>query len=73
MFSALLANSPTLHQQIKIWFDSAKAIGFKGIEYSYEQRVETGHNRKENRQFFAVSISEMGELYQKNNGQDLKQ
>jgi len=46
----LKANHPTLHQQVKTWFDSAKAIGFKGIEHSYDQRVEAGHHRSENRQ-----------------------
>jgi len=68
----LKANHPTLHQQIKTWFDAAKAIGFKGIEYTYEQRVEAGHHRRENRQVFAVPLSEMGELYQSEQWAGLK-
>jgi predicted transposase YbfD/YdcC len=60
----LKANHPTLYNQVKTWFDKAIAQGFQGIEYSYEQRVEAGHHRRENRQVFAVSLCEMGELYQ---------
>ena len=60
----LKANHPTLHNQVRTWFENAMAKGFQGIEHSYEQRVEAGHHRKENRQVFAVAISEMGELYQ---------
>jgi predicted transposase YbfD/YdcC len=68
----LKANHPTLHNQVKTWFESAKAIGFKEIEYSYEQRVEAGHHRRENRQVFAVSLSEIGELYQSEQWAGLK-
>jgi predicted transposase YbfD/YdcC len=36
----LKANHPTLHNQVRTWFENATAKGFQGIEHSYEQRVE---------------------------------
>ena len=60
---ALKANHPTLHTQVKQWFKNAQASDFEGIEYSYDVRVESGHHRREKRQVWTVSISEMGDLY----------
>ncbi len=60
---ALKANHPTLHAQVKQWFETAQAQNFKGIEYSYDVRVESGHHRREKRQITAVSIQQMGDLY----------
>jgi predicted transposase YbfD/YdcC len=60
---ALKANHPTLHTQVKQWFENVQASDFEGIEYSYDLRVESGHHRREKRQVWAVSISQMGDLY----------
>jgi predicted transposase YbfD/YdcC len=48
------------------------AQGFQGIEHSYEQQVEAGHHRRENRQVFAVSLPEIGQLYQSEQWAGLK-
>lgn len=34
---ALKANHPTLHEQVKAWFEQAQAQGFKGINFSYDE------------------------------------
>ena len=60
---ALKANHPTLHAQVKQWFETAQAQNFEGIEHSYDVRVESGHHRREKRQVTAVSIDQMGDLY----------
>ena len=60
---ALKANHPTLHTQVKQWFENAQKSDFEGVEYSYDVRVESGHHRREKRQVIAVSINQMGSLY----------
>lgn len=60
---ALKANHPTLHAQVKQWFETAQAQNFEGIEHSYDLQVESGHHRREKRQVTAVSIEQMGDLY----------
>jgi len=60
---SLKANHPTLLAEVKAWFDAAQAIGFEGIEHSYDQRVEAGHHRRETRQVWVVCIDQMGGLY----------
>ena len=60
---SLKANHPTLSAEVKAWFDAAQAIGFEGIEHSYDQRVEAGHHRREMRQVWVVSVDQMGGLY----------
>lgn len=47
---ALKANHPTLHGQVKTWFDLASVRKFEGISFSYDERVEKGHHRTEKRQ-----------------------
>ena len=37
---ALKANHPTLHTQVKDWFEQRLAQGFEGITNSYDERVE---------------------------------
>jgi predicted transposase YbfD/YdcC len=68
----LKANHPTLYNQVKTWFENAMAQGFQGIEHSYEQQVEAGDHRRENRQVFAVSLPEIGQLYQSEQWAGLK-
>ena len=46
------------------WFEAAQSQGFEGIEHSYDQRLEAGHHRRQHRQVWAVSVSQMGQLYQ---------
>jgi predicted transposase YbfD/YdcC len=60
---ALKANHPTLHQQVKDWFEQAQAQGFNGIEVSYDERVETGHHRLEKRQLWSVPVSQLPPLH----------
>ena len=41
----LKSNHPTLHSQVKTWFDAAKSKNFEGINVSHERRIEKGHQR----------------------------
>lgn len=61
---SLKANHPTLYAQVKEWFETAQLQGFAAIEYSYDQRVEAGHHRQENRQVWAVPVAAIPNLYQ---------
>lgn len=61
---ALKKNHPTLHQEVKNWFESALANNFEGINVSDDRRVEKGHHRTEKRLVWAVTVSELGGLYQ---------
>ena len=40
---ALKSNHPNLHQEVKIWFDKARASNFEGIKVSHDRRVEKAH------------------------------
>ena len=60
----LKANHPTLYTQVKTWFESAQVNDFKGIEFSYNQRVEASHHRREQRQVWAVPLTAIPQLYQ---------
>jgi len=64
MYSRSPANHPTLYTQVKTWFESARAIDFKGIEFSSDQRMEASHHRQEHRQVWAVPLTTIPELYQ---------
>ena len=61
---ALKSNHPTLHSQVKDWFNAASANNFQGITVSTARRVEKGHHRTEQRLVRAVPLSEFGGLYQ---------
>lgn len=61
---SLKANHPTLYAQVKAWFEAAQSQGFAGIEHSYDQRVEAGHHRRENRQVWVVPVAALPDLYQ---------
>ena len=61
---SLKANHPTLYAQLKAWFESADSKGFEGIDHSYDQRLEAGHHRQENRQVWVVPSTAIADLYQ---------
>ncbi len=46
---ALKGNQGKLSQQVENWFEQAFAKNWQGIEYSYDERVESGHHRIETR------------------------
>ena len=60
---ALKANHPTLHMQVKDWFEQRLIQGFEGITNSYDERIEKGHYRTEKRQVWCVPISELPPLH----------
>jgi len=60
---ALKANHPTLHGQVKAWFEQAQAQRFKGINFSYDERVEKGHHRTEKRLVWSVQVSQLPPLH----------
>lgn len=61
---SLKDNHPTLHEQVKNWFEVAQSIGFEGIDISINQRIEKGHHRIEKRTVYTVSVSQIPGLYQ---------
>lgn len=60
---ALKGNHPTLHTQVKDWFEQHLIEGFEGITHSYDKRVEKGHHRTEKRQTWCVPVSELPPLH----------
>ena len=60
---ALKKNHPTLHQEVKNWFDKARLSNFEGITVDHDRRIEKGHHRTEKRRVWAVPLSEFGGLY----------
>lgn len=60
---ALKANHPTLYRQVQAWFEQAWANGFANVTYSYDERIETGHHRREKRQVWCVPVSQFPALY----------
>lgn len=61
---SLKDNHPTLHQQVKNWFETAQSFGFKGVDVSRSQRIEKGHHRIENRQVYTVPVSQIPALHE---------
>ncbi len=61
---ALKANHPTLHGQVKAWFEQTQVQGFEGITFSYDERVEKAHHRTEKRQVWSVPVSQLPPLHQ---------
>ena len=55
---ALKSNHSTLYNQVKNWFETAKAQEFMGIEMSYDSRTEKSHHRVETRKVWAVSVAQ---------------
>lgn len=69
---ALKANHPTLYAQVKVWFETAQAQGFEGIEVSVEKRTESAHHRIETRQVFCVPVTQLPPLHQQEAWQGLQ-
>lgn len=69
---ALKANHPTLFNQVKTWFEAAKAQDFSGIEMSYDVRTEKGHHRVETRKVWAVPVGVLGGLYKQEEWEGLQ-
>lgn len=69
---ALKANHPTLHTQVKDWFEQHLREGFSGITHSYDQRVEKGHHRTEKRQIWCVPVSQLPPLHNQDDWAGLK-
>ena len=61
---SLKDNHPTLHQQVKNWFEAAQATGFEGIDISISQRLKKGHHRLEKRTVYTIPVSQISGLYQ---------
>jgi predicted transposase YbfD/YdcC len=61
---SLKDNHPTLHQQVKNWFETAQSNGFKDVDVSMSQRIEKGHHRIENRQVYTVPVSQLPALHE---------
>ncbi|MBV6622639.1 MAG: ISAs1 family transposase [Rivularia sp. (in: Bacteria)] len=60
---ALKGNHPTLHRQVKDWFEQQSLQGFKGVIHSYDRRIEKGHHRTEKRQVWCIPISQLPPLH----------
>ncbi len=60
---ALKGNQGKLNQQVSDWFNQAQAKNWLLIEYSYDERVESGHHRIETRQVWVVPISQLPPLH----------
>jgi len=61
---SLKDHHPTLHQQVKNWFETAKSQGFKGVDVSINQRLEKGHHRSEHRRVYTVPVSQLPTLHE---------
>ena len=69
---SLKDNHPTLHQQVKNWFETSLSLGFKGVDVNINQRVEKGHHRIENRQVYTVPVSQIPALHEQDDWVGLK-
>ncbi|PAX45688.1 ISAs1 family transposase [Brunnivagina elsteri] len=61
---SLKDNHPTLHQQVKHWFDTSLSIGFQGLDVSISKRIEKGHHRIEKRTVYTVPVSKLPGLHE---------
>jgi predicted transposase YbfD/YdcC len=60
---ALKGNQGKLSQQVENWFKQAESQNWQGIEFSYDETVEAGHQRIETRQVWAVPVSQLPPLH----------
>ncbi len=64
---ALKGNQAHLSQQVKGWFEQIVAQNWStSIEYSYCEKVESGHHRIETRQIWTVPVSQLPPLHRQN-------
>lgn len=56
---SLKGNHPTLHGQVKDWFEQNLRSEFEGITNSYDERIDSCHHRTEKRQVWCVPISQL--------------
>ena len=61
---SLKDNHPTLHQQVKNWFETSLSLGFKSVEVNISQLFEKGHHRIENRKVYTVPVSQLPTLHE---------
>ena len=59
---ALKGNQGQLHQAVKQWFEEAERQGGLGLEHQFTETLESGHNRTEHRQLWAVPITQLPPL-----------
>jgi len=52
---AVKGNQPSLHQDIKLFFDDAQKSGFENISYEMHKTSEKGHGRIDINQYFLVN------------------
>jgi predicted transposase YbfD/YdcC len=69
---SLKDNHPTLHQQVKKWFENSLSLDFKDVDVNISQRVEKGHHRIENRKVYTVPVSQLPPLHEQDNWVGLK-
>jgi predicted transposase YbfD/YdcC len=69
---ALKGNHPTLHAQVKDWFEQHLSQGFEGVMHSYDERIEKGHHRTEKRSIWCVPISQLPTLHNQEDWLGLK-
>lgn len=67
---SLKGNQGSLHEQVREYFEWARAIDFKDIKYSYAEAVEKDHGRIETRRCW--SVSEVEWLHHKQEWQGLR-
>ena len=60
---ALKGNQGKLSQQVSDWFKQAQAQNWQGIESTYHETVEAGHQRIETRQVWTVPVSQLASLH----------
>ena len=61
---SLKDNHPTLHQEVKNWFETSLSLGFKDADVNISQRVEKGHYIIEKRKVYTVPVSQLPALHQ---------
>lgn len=69
---ALKGNHPTLHEQIKVWFEQHLSKGFEGINHDYHHCLEKGHHRTEKREVWCVPVSQLPTLHNQDAWSGLK-
>ena len=56
-------NHPTLHQEVKTFFQVALANDFEGLDVSKDQQKNRGHGRHEERKIWVLPLEQLGGLY----------